>query len=172
MKKLLLSGLAFSTLIISCTKETNNISSNIFTEEEMQVISARANGQEDRYVTITTGAQDEIGISCDTDGEKPCDIANVEIGCKGVLMDIDCGPGLHEILDKINASSVAEVQDLFLKNTDFLNEFLPDKMVSGVINGNVLAEVFELEETPTGVAYIEYTDVLSGDLIMASQITF
>lgn len=172
MKKLLLSGLAISTLIISCTKETNNISSNLLTEEEMQEISTRANGQEEWYITIVPGGQEGIGHSCDTDGDIICKDANVEIGCKGELMDIDCGPGLHEILDKINSSSVAEVQDLFLKNTDFLNAFLPDKMVTGVINGNVLAEVFELEETPTGVAYVEYTDALSGDLIMASEITF
>lgn len=172
MKKLLLSGLALSTLMISCTKEMNNVSSNLLTEEEMIEISTRANGQEDRYITIVPGGQEGIGHSCDTDGVDPCVLADVEVGCKGELMDIDCGPGLHEILNKVNGSSVAEVQDLFLKNTDFLNAFLPDKMVTGVINGNVLAEVFELEETPTGVAYVEYTDALSGDLIMASQITF
>lgn len=173
MKKVLLSTIALTAFLFSCTKETQSFETEHFTSEELQLMATRqASSSGDKYYVVAQDAPEGIGMHCSAESGYPCGSQNVLVKCNEEYVDIDCGLHLHEILSKVEFGDEYQDELVFADNIDFLKTFLPDKMVEGVIHGDVALDVFQLEERPEGKVYIEYSDMYTGDLIMASELIF
>ena len=161
-------------LATACTKDlaVENNSENLYTQDEMETFAAKQ-GQGLRYENAHGSTIEGTGHNCFSMIGVDCPVTDVEIGCRGVLRDIDCHVGLHEILDKIVSGSLVDDIAVVEENEAFLLEMLPDVMVQGILDGSVVAEVVEMPKTSDeGEAYIEYRDYVSAELIMASRIIF
>ncbi|SFT49886.1 hypothetical protein SAMN05216474_0902 [Lishizhenia tianjinensis] len=169
-----LAGIALSVITFGCSKNDDIIESEYYTAEEQVTMNTRANTTL-KFQNNTEDGGDHIEgvtVGCMFFTGDECTYSNVDYGCRGELLSIDCMDFVHELLTKVEVGDDASDQNVVLANLDAFNGLCPDKMIEGVVAGTVRMNIVALSSKPEGSAYIEFEDNNSLELIMATQIEF
>ena len=169
-----LAGIALSVITFGCSKNNDIVESEYYTAEEEVLMTNRANTTL-KYDNQTEDGGDhieDVTVGCTFFIGSECTYSDVDYGCRGELLSIDCMDFVHELLTKLEVGDDASDQDVVLANLDAFNGLCPDKMIEGVVAGTIRMNIVALSSKPEGSAYIEFEDVNSLELIMANQIEF